>query len=101
MMSHPFPVLHPQLPPPKHPKLFPPQQQSRRIKKIMLHPLLPPDVHSQPQFVAAKSLILCSSKDFVYTPSYEFLLATVSKNFKFFYDMFFSKWDALMSFNRE
>ena len=64
MKSHPKP--NPQdvlqlLPPHPHPKLKPPPQQHRRIRiQRMLPPPLPPVVHShpQPQFVAAKSLIL-------------------------------------------
>ncbi len=64
----------------KTPPLPPPQQQHRiRIRKIILHPLPPfphPHPQSQPQFVAATSLIISSSIiKFNYTASYEALLA--------------------------
>ena len=53
----------------------------------MLHPLPEPHPvlsHPHPQFVAAKSLIVKILRDFLYTPSYARLLATVSNIFHFF-----------------
>lgn len=67
MKSHPKPIPQDVLqlfPPHPHPHPNPnppPPQQHKRIRiQMMLFPPLPPVVHShpQPQFVAAKSLIL-------------------------------------------
>lgn len=41
--------------------------------------------HPHPQFVAAKSLIVLFLRDFLYTPSYDRLLATVSRFFYLYY----------------
>lgn len=52
----------------------------------MLQPQPPPLVsHPHPQFVAAKSLIVLFLRDFLYTPSYDRLLATVSRFFYLYY----------------
>lgn len=63
MLSNPelHPLLHPLCP-------MPPQQQRIRISQIMLHPHPVFAVsHPHPQFVAAKSLMLKSSKGFLFT----------------------------------
>ena len=65
MLSHPLP--HPPFPLKKPP--FPPQQQSSNRIQIMLeHPL--ELSHPHPQFVAAKSLMLKSSVDLIYSSYY-------------------------------
>lgn len=66
MLSH--PLLHPPFPP-KKPLPFPPQQhRSNRIQMMLEQPL--EASHPHPQFVAAKSLILKSSIDLIYSSYY-------------------------------
>ena len=65
ILSHPLPQPSPL---PKNPLPFPQQHRSNRIQMMLEHPLWPS--HPHPQFVAAKSLILKSSIDLIYSSYY-------------------------------
>lgn len=78
----PFPKLKQLLCSHPHPLFPPPQQHRIRISQMILHPLPPVlqlqlQLQSQPQFVAAKSLIPVPPK-IIYNSSYEGLHVIVS-----------------------
>ncbi len=85
--------------PPKKPQLsLPHTQLNKIIRKMMLHPF--PSLHPHPQFVAAKSLMFYSSRNFIYNVSYVegFKMVTDLKNIYFL--SFLSGYDKTKFFSK-